>query len=276
MSLTVDEQRNKVVETILMLEEKNTFSQSLRYRMRVDQGYGDNVSTIQYVYRKALNINLGTYIVAQYTSNLGMDLEVANEKHKIPDLKRLEKGDLLFFRSKEKTNPYQVGHVEMYLGNNEIIGHVKGKGPTRKDMIAFCKSRNAAGKGFLKARRFILHDILDQVTRELIGRLQQELNTVGLKDQNRNLLKVDQVAGELTLSACPILRRGKENSIVAIMQEGLSQLGYDIGANGANGLFDAETTKAVKAFQKANGLKQDGIFARQEWSKWLDIGKRIE
>lgn len=148
--------------------------------MRVASGYGDSSSTVQYVYRKALNLNLGTYIVAQYTSRLGIDVDEAMNTSDSPDESRLDPGDLLFFKSKERTNPYHVGHVAMYLGDNTLMGHVYGKGPNQKNMIAFCKSRDAAGKGYLKARRFILNDILDEVSTELIQRLQIVLNTTGL------------------------------------------------------------------------------------------------
>lgn len=271
MSLSAAEQRKRVVETMKSLEDKNTFSQSTRYRLRVDNGYGDSASTIQYVYRTALNMNLGTYIVAQYTSRLGVDVEEATETNYLPEENKLLPGDLLFFKSKEKNNPYGVSHVEMYLGNNLLMGHAYGKGPTIKNMMLFCKSREAAGKGFLKARRFILFDILDQVSEELVGRLQFVLNTAGLRDRNRNSLIVDHTPGPLTLSACPILRKGKDNPIVAVMQEGLLQLGYRLEGSGANGFYGNETIRAVKEFERDHNLKTDGIFETDDWKVWLGI-----
>lgn len=271
MSLSAAEQRIKVVEMMKSLKDKNTFSQSTRYRLRVDSGYGDSASTVQYVYRKALNLNLGTYIVAQYTSRLGIDVDEVTQTRYVPDENKLLPGDLLFYRSKEKNNPYGVGHVEMYLGDNTIMGHVYGKGPNEKDMLAFSKSRDAAGKGYLKARRFILNDILDEVSNELIGRLQIVLNTAGLRDRNRKSLIVDEIAGPLTLSACPILRKGKDNPIVAVMQEGLIQLGYPVGAIGPNGFYGGETIRAVKMFEYDHHLKMDGIFGKDDWKIWLGM-----
>lgn len=38
------------------------------------------------------------------------------------------------------------------------------------------------------------------------------------------------------------------------------QLGYDMGSYGADGKFGAVTEKAVKAFQKKAGVRQDGIY----------------
>lgn len=275
MSLSAADQRMKVVEAICSIEGKNTFSQSTRYRLRVDSGYGDSASTIQYVYRKALNINIGTYIVAQYTSRLGIDVDEANPRRYLPDESMLLPGDLLFFKSKQKNNPYGVGHVEMYVGDNTLLGHVYGKGPTRKNLTAFCKSREAAGKGYLKARRFILSDILDHVGEELVGRLQDVLNTVGLKDQNHASLIVDHLGGPLTLSACPILRKGKDNPVVAVMQEGLLKLGYHRWGMLPNGYYGGDTIRAVKQFEKDHNLKVDGIFGKDDWRIWLGDRKSV-
>lgn len=271
MSLSAAEQRKRVVETMKALEEKNTFSQSTRYRLRVENGYGDSASTIQYVYRTALNVNLGSYIVAQYTSRLGIDVEEAIAANDLPEENKLLPGDLLFFKSKEKTNPYGVAHVEMYLGDNLLMGHAYGKGPTMKNMMLFCKSRDAAGKGLLKVRRFILSDILDQVSEEVVGRLQFVINTAGLKDRNRKPLIVDHTPGPLTLSACPILRKGKDNPIVAVMQEGLIQLGYQLDGSGANGFYGDETIRAVREFEKNHNLRIDGIFGTDNWKRWLGM-----
>lgn len=271
MGLSVVEQRNKVVELMKSLEDKNTFSQSTRYRLRVGHGYGDSASTVQYIYREALGINIGTYIVSQFTSVMGQDVDMAGKHKYIPDEDKLKPGDLLYFKSKEKKNPYQVGHVEMYLGDNTLMGHVYGVGPTKKNMVAFCKSRDAAGKGYIKARRFIFRNILDQVDAELIGRLQDVLNTVGLKDENKASLLVDEQPGIVTLSACPILRKGKENPVVAVMQEGLIQLGYSVGCGGADGYYGSKTIRAVKVFERSHDLKVDGIFGKDDWKVWLGL-----
>jgi len=46
---------------------------------------------------------------------------------------------------------------------------------------------------------------------------------------------------------------------VLLLQARLLDLGYSVGSNGTDGKFGADTEKAVKAFQKANNLPQDGI-----------------
>lgn len=46
----------------------------------------------------------------------------------------LQPGDLIYYRRADYAagNPYRVGHVEMYAGNNERIGHGSGMGPKLK------------------------------------------------------------------------------------------------------------------------------------------------
>ena len=57
-----------------------------------------------------------------------------------------------------------------------------------------------------------------------------------------------------------LLINGSQGQDVKTMQELLMQLGYDMGSYGADGKFGVVTEKAVKAFQKKAGIKQDGIY----------------
>lgn len=56
------------------------------------------------------------------------------------------------------------------------------------------------------------------------------------------------------------LYRGLKNDYVAQLQEDLMEIGYDLSPHGADGSFGARTETVVKAFQKDNGLKEDGRF----------------
>ena len=53
------------------------------------------------------------------------------------------------------------------------------------------------------------------------------------------------------------VRSGDQGVIVRTIQSKLQELGYYTGA--VSGSYDAATVKAVRAFQKQNGMKQDGI-----------------
>ena len=58
------------------------------------------------------------------------------------------------------------------------------------------------------------------------------------------------------------LQRGDKGDDVAKLQERLAELGFYGGA--ISGKFDTETQKAVKQFEKANGLENDGMASRED------------
>lgn len=58
-------------------------------------------------------------------------------------------------------------------------------------------------------------------------------------------------------NASPTLRRGSRGDDVKKLQETLNALGYDCGT--ADGIFGVKTEAAVRKFQQANGLSEDGI-----------------
>ena len=55
------------------------------------------------------------------------------------------------------------------------------------------------------------------------------------------------------------LERGDVGEDVKKLQTALKELGYDIGENGIDGIIGPETEKAIKAFQEANGLTDNGM-----------------
>ena len=84
--------------------------------------------------------------------------------------------------------------------------------------------------------------------------------------QNAYGLTPNGIIGEATQNAITktlknfnkgFLSKGIKNSRVKELQKNLKKLGYKIGV--LSGVFDNTTRKAVIAFQKAHGLKKDGI-----------------
>lgn len=71
------------------------------------------------------------------------------------------------------------------------------------------------------------------------------------------------------------IRKGDKGPVVKYAQQLLMKAGYSLPKFGADGSYGAETVSAVKAFQKANGLQQDGIIGPKTWAKLLD-GKQAE
>ena len=56
------------------------------------------------------------------------------------------------------------------------------------------------------------------------------------------------------------LKNGSAGTDVRELQEQLVKLGFDVGSCGVDGDYGADTEKAVKLFQKANGLEASGVY----------------
>ena len=76
-----------------------------------------------------------------------------------------------------------------------------------------------------------------------VRRLQEECNRQGFSNQ-----VVDGIPGPNTLAGCPILRYGARGEITKLLQERLTELGYD--TNGVDGIFGNDTFNAVSNFYK--------------------------
>ena len=78
-------------------------------------------------------------------------------------------------------------------------------------------------------------------------------------DYGDAILTSDTAPTEVVLG-CRLLKNGMTGSDVKELQETLLALGYQLPKHGADGKYGAETEKAVKAFQKSQGLTQDGKY----------------
>lgn len=64
-----------------------------------------------------------------------------------------------------------------------------------------------------------------------------------------------------------LIKKGMSGDVVKKVQARLIELGFSCGISGADGIFGANTYKAIIAFQKANRLTVDGIVGINTWSK---------
>jgi hypothetical protein len=69
-----------------------------------------------------------------------------------------------------------------------------------------------------------------------------------------------------------VLKKGAKGNSVKSMQILLIGYGFSCGSYGADGSFGGATDKAVRAFQKANGLEVDGCCGPTTWAKLLGAG----
>ena len=67
------------------------------------------------------------------------------------------------------------------------------------------------------------------------------------------------------------LKKGSKGVQVRTLQALLYGYGYNIGGSGVDGSFGPATDKAVRAYQKANGLTVDGSVGPKTWAKLLGI-----
>ena len=68
-----------------------------------------------------------------------------------------------------------------------------------------------------------------------------------------------------TTAGYPTVRRGSKSTYVLIVQDALNALGYSTRT--LDGIFGANTERALKAFQSSVGLTADGICGCNSWKK---------
>lgn len=56
------------------------------------------------------------------------------------------------------------------------------------------------------------------------------------------------------------IRKGARGEDVRVLQNGLMDMGYDVGSWGADGICGNDTVNAINEFKSDHGLKADGIF----------------
>ncbi|MEU1286978.1 peptidoglycan-binding domain-containing protein [Kitasatospora sp. NPDC005856] len=76
----------------------------------------------------------------------------------------------------------------------------------------------------------------------------------------------DTAAADVRLN----LREGMRGDAVSALQRRLDAHGHRVAVDG---VFGPETTAAVKAFQRAHGLKADGIVGPATWTGLLSAGR---
>lgn len=113
-----------------------------------------------------------------------------------------------------------------------------------------------------------------------LGHIADEVNTkLGKKT---NYKKYDKVKFDHTSSSSvttktegvcnvelKVLKKGIKGAVVKPLQILLIGYGYSCGSAGVDGSFGAATDKAVRAYQKANGLVVDGSVGPATWAKLL-------
>ena len=124
---------------------------------------------------------------------------------------------------------------------------------------------NEFNEGVLNGnKQVVVNNATTQVaTDNIYLQLQRELNVQGFTDKNGNKLIEDGIPGELTLSACPVVRKGASGNITTWIQ-------LRCGAS-PDGIFGTDTENAVKWMQRKWNISDDGIVGPNTWAKLLDL-----
>lgn len=112
-------------------------------------------------------------------------------------------------------------------------------------------------------KQVAINNPVQATTDNIYLQLQRELNAQGFTDKNGNKLIEDGIPGELTLSACPIVRKGASGNITTWIQ-------LRCGAT-PDGIFGTDTENAVKWMQRKWNINDDGIVGPNTWRKLLEL-----
>ena len=200
----------------------------------MQKGYSDCSSAVRACIKAVAGIDIGSNTSAQI-NNRGKGAVVDQTDGYYPDESRLQPGDCLYFKG-NTSHPMDVGHVEMYTGENECYGHGSGTGPTRKNLRDYCRSRASSRKRYFMAVRWITDGTENDV----------DLANSTLGDR---LLKYRS----------PLMT----GSDVRDLQTLLVGLGYSVGSSGIDGEYGQMTAAAVREFQTSvPGLTADGEYGQ--------------
>lgn len=125
------DKQQALVNKMKSVEGKLKYSQSAR---NPDYGSGDCSSTVQWAYKNVLGVDPGSWTGAQETDS---DLYTVANSVNNPSI--LQPGDLILYRKGGKSS-----HVEMYAGNNQMIGHGGGMGPKVRALAQNLGSQSVA------------------------------------------------------------------------------------------------------------------------------------
>lgn len=176
--MNASEKRAAVVAAYKIILGRNLYSQDAAKReccftpYKDGKHYSDCSSSIRLAHKRAgIGLdNIGSNTVGMYLHKAGVKVE-CGVKNGIPtDVSKLRVGDILLYAGNDPGRAYAdfVGHVEMvYSISGNVVtlcGHGDGT-PSTKEMVSYCKKRQATkadtkkgNRSLLKVVRFIPDD----------------------------------------------------------------------------------------------------------------------
>ena len=131
-------------------------------------------------------------------------------------------------------------------------------------MLQFQRDNGLVADGLAGELTFAKLNSLSNLSNDsVIRELQNQINIQGF-----GKIAVDGIAGNETLSHCPLLKVGAQGGITKSLQMLLNRYGYELSLDG---IFGENTRNAVIAFQSSKGLIKDGIVGTDTWRKLLQL-----
>lgn len=216
-------------------------------------------------------LGLTDYILPECSCNRMIKLYKAKKEWVEDDDYVPEMGDILFYAWKDNG----VGDCELEADHVGIVKEVKNniiyviEGNYSKQVkVRQIKVNGKYIRGFATPDYKTASKIYDFKKKVSVKPVIS--NTTTTKTNTTVLPSVKTIA-----SVVPYLKKGDKNDAVKVMQTVLIYLGFDCGKSGVDGSFGNDTVKAVKSYQKAVGITQDGICGKDCWKNML-LGKKTK
>lgn len=186
-----------------------------------------------------------TYGGAKYATNgvpdIGADAMIKKCIDVSTDFTNLVPGEAL----------WTPGHIGVYIGDGLSIECT----PAWKNKVQITAVKNMGTKSGYNNRVWKKHGKLPYIE----------------YDVTDTYTKVEKKTEGVCNVELKVLKKGSEDNAVKSLQLLLIGYGYSCGSAGADGEFGSGTTKAVKAYQKANKLTVDGVVGPATWAKLLGV-----
>ena len=207
-------------------------------------GLNDYIARFIARFNQLTNMEIGIYT---YTSFLNEYIDVARFK------------DFKLWEANYNNNPWNLPSN----GFTNRIGHQYTEKGYINGVNGVCDVNEFNEGVFNGNKQVAINNPVQATTDNIYLQLQRELNAQGFKDKNGNKLIEDGIPGELTLSACPLVRKGASGNITTWIQ-------LRCGAT-PDGIFGTDTENAVKWMQRKWNINDDGIVGPNTWRKLLEL-----
>jgi hypothetical protein len=182
---------------------------------------------------------------AKYATNgvpdVGADVMITKCLNISTDFSNLVPGEALW------TN----GHIGVYIGDGLAIECT----PAWKNKVQITAVKNMGAKSGYNNRTWKKHGKLPYIEYDVTDTYKK------VETKTEGVCTVD----------VKVLKKGSKGDAVKSLQILLVGYGHSCGSSGVDGDFGAGTYKAVRAYQKAVGLKVDGEVGSVTWAKLLGV-----